>query len=289
MKLKNSGLLPTPYDERDLKLGAITELPDLSELPTSFELGGVTIRDQKRTDFCTQFAACGMSALQEGVELSAEWAFAKSKEGEDVDAFGQDIRKAMRVHVKHGVPKKEEVPFSVDTHDSHFLRRIENYPDLDQNAIQHIKKSYLQVTGPYDHFDNIRATLWKYREEKRGVISGLFFGWPSSQEILDTIPVGGEPHALYYLGWKTIKKKQYLVAPNSYGKKAGDNGVHYISREVVNHFVSRYNAYMFLDMDPATVRYMIENGIKDRDNWLIQLMKTALTLMKQLIQVKKNR
>lgn len=282
--MKNYGLLPTPVDTRDFKLGAITTLPELSKLPKSFRIAGYRIKDQKDTDFCTQFMACGMSELQEGVELSPEWAFAKSKEMEgNIDTYGQDIRSALKVHVKFGVPEADEVPFSVKNKDSEFLRDIKNYPATYSNS-KHFKDSYFAVTGQYDHFDNIRATIWKYRYEKRAVASGFVFVWSSSDIIFKDFGQSGSGHAMTYVGWEEIDGEIYLIVANSYGKDAGKDGYHYVSREVVNKSVNIYGAFTFLDMNPETVKYMIENGITDRDNWIIQLYKVVITTAQQIIQ-----
>lgn len=290
MNIKNSGLNPTPYDERDLTLGAITTLPKLSSLPDDFILDGIKIKDQKRTDFCTQFMATGMSSLQENVDLSPEWAFAMTKNiTGDVDGYGENLRTAMATHIKKGAVEAKNVPYSVETHDSDFLRRLENYDSkLLLTAIQHMKQSYVKVTGQYDAFSNIQATLWKYRNEKRGIAMGCIFGWNSNDKILDTIPKSGGGHAMWYAGWKTIEGIPYLVVVNSYGTRRGDRGYHYMSREVVNHFESMYGAYMFIDLSPEQVRYMIENGITDRDNFIISLLKATITLLKELLLLKKK-
>lgn len=280
MKIKTPGLLPTPHDQRDFKLGDITVLPALSELPSSFRLDGIEIKNQGNTDFCSQFMACGMSGLQEGVSLSPEWAFAVSKElSGDPDSFGQDLRVAMSVHTKYGAVEVTECPYSISNRDSSFLRYIKNYPALFPKAIKHLKQSYVKVTGPYDHYDNIRATIWKYREEKRTVGFGVRFGWDTEDVNLDTVPLDGGGHAMYFAGWKRGR----MVAVQSYGTRAGDKGIQYMSRENVNKAVSEYGAYMFIDMTPEQIKYMIENGITDRDSFLIQLMKRAVTLMQQLV------
>lgn len=290
MNIKTYGLLPTPVDERDFKLGDITRLPDLSELPKNFLLKGFRVKDQKDTDFCTQFMACGMSELQEGVELCPEWAFAVSKKiSGDPEAYGADLRTALSVHTKYGAVESKECPYSVENRDSEFLRRIENYDDaLFTKAITHFKKSYIKVTGQYDVFDNIRATLWKYRSEKRAVGSGVIFGWSTEDFLLDEIPYGGGGHAIYYAGWGVVDNVTYLVLVNSYGKKAGKGGTHYVSREVVNHFGSLFGAYMFLDMSPSEIKRMIKYGITDSDTLLIQFMKKTVFLLTQLLNLKKN-
>lgn len=287
-RFKGHALLPTKVDARDFKLGAITDLPALSELPDGFLLSGIEIKTQVQTDFCTQFASCGTSGLQEGVSLSPEWAFAKSKEiSKNAEEFGQDIRIALSVHTKYGVPEASEVPYTVNNKDSEFLRHIENYPpDLLSKATKHIKKSYADVTGTYDYFDDIRASIWKYRSEKRGIISGLQYGWSIyDKELL--ADQGGGGHCIYYAGWRKKGSDFQLALVQSYGKEAGENGIQWVSRSVVNKYVSIYGAFMFIDMDPDTVKYMIEHGITDRDNWLTQLLK-ILGIMKVILSLQKQ-
>lgn len=290
METTIGGLVLKPRDPRNFKLGAITELPKLSELPKAFQLKGYRIKDQKRTDFCSAFTFCGMSELQEGVELSPEYSFALSKElSGDPESFGQDLVTAAKAHTKIGAIEKKDNPFSVDNQNSTFLRYITNYPaELREKATLHIKKSFFEVTGPYDHFDNIRATIWKYRGEKRAVGSGFVFGWDRTQEKLDDIKLDGEGHAMPYVGWAD---DNYLICAQSSGKKAGKDGFHLVSRKVVNHSVGLFQAFMFLDMDPETVKWMLDHGIKDRDNWVIQLQKMLITVLSDYLSflVKKKK
>ncbi len=282
------GLLPTPKDDRDIPLGAITSLPALSEIPDNFDVGVPIIKDQKDTDFCTAFMSTGMSELQEGVELSPEWAFAKSKEISGNPAeYGQDIRTALKVHTKHGAIAKSDSPYSLKNKSADFLRYIGNWPNLDKRAIPHVKASYVKVTGPYDAFDNIRATMWKYYAEKRGVSFGLYFGWPRKRVMLDVMPPEQNPHAMYFCGARKVNGTHYLRIVNSY-PDAGENGIHLISREVVNHFYEIYGAYTFVDMPIEQLRYMVQNGITDKDNWVIQLMKAAVTALRELVALKKS-
>lgn len=289
MKITHHALKLTPVDKRDFSLGAITTLPELVTLPKSFMLDGIRIKNQRDTDFCTQFSSCGASELQEGVELSPEWTFAKTKQlNNDLDSYGEDLRTAMATHTKVGAVEAKDVPFSVNDKDPAYLRHIENYPQgLEKKAVEHMKNSYLKVTGPYDAFDNIRATLFKYREERRAVVMGCIFGWDTNDVVFDTVVKEGGGHAMYFAGWKYIKNKLYLAVVNSYGKEAGENGIHYMSREVVNYYESLYGTYMFSDLTKEDVQYMIQNGITDRDNWIIQLYKSVITLLKQMMTKKK--
>lgn len=280
------GLKSTVPDARDFALGAITTLPDLNELPPHFSFSPLIIKDQRGSDFCTAFMACGMSELQEGVELCPEWSFAKSKElSGDPEEWGQDIRTALKVHPKHGAVATTISPYSVKNKDTDFLRYIGNWPVLDKYAASHVKKSYVKVTGRFDHFDNIRTTLWKYRSAKRAVGTGVIWGWDRTTPTINTIPKTGEGHAMYIVGWKD---DNHLIYVNSWGTDVGDKGRFYVHRDVVNFFVDAYGAYTFIDLEPTTVKYMIDNGITDRDSQIIALLKRTVTLLKQLLALKQR-
>lgn len=281
-----SGLKPLPEDTRDFKLGAIYDLPELSELPDSFVIGLPEVINQRKSDFCTMAASAAASELQEGVPLGFEWMFAVGKmlDG-DVDGFGLDLRTACKAHTKFGAIERKDSPFSINSKSPDFLRRIENWPEnLFELALKHRKQSFVKVTGPYDHFDNIRATIWLFRAEKRAVITGLFWSWGHSEIKINQAKGEGEPHAVAVLGWEG----DYLVVQNSYGENSGQNGRHYISREVINQQVPTFGSFTFIDLDPYDVKnYYLDNGIKVGENWIIQLLKT-MRLFEILKRMLKN-
>src|SRR3990167_3688947 len=170
------GLRPTHKDDRDYKLGALFQLPELSELPADFVLEGHTIKNQQDSDFCSGFAVTGMSELQEGVLLSPEYQFALSKTlSGDTEEWGQDARTAMKTAVKLGSLEKSKTSYSLESKDVSFLRDIKNWPNYLEEAKRHQKSVYLKVEGKYDAFDDIRASIYKWRDEKRAVALGLNF------------------------------------------------------------------------------------------------------------------
>jgi hypothetical protein len=208
--------------------------------------------------------SCAISEVQEGTELNPAWSFAKSKEIQgDYTTWGCDLRSAMKAHVEFGALEQELSDWSVDTKDTDTLRNIANwqyYPTL-----RHRKKTYFKVSGRYDHFDNIKATLVKFNTP---IGIGVQFGWKTSDVLLDTIGKG-YGHAMTVVGYKG----DTLAVLNSYGTSAGADGIHYMTRNVVNHFVNIYGAYTFTDMDKDDAKYNADRGIIDTDNWLIQLWK----------------
>lgn len=269
---KGLGLRELPPDSRDIQLGAVIKLPKLDELPPEFRLSNTfPVKDQKGSDFCSAYASCVLSEMQEDIELEPAWSFAVSKMlSGDVDGYGQDLRSAMAAHTKYGALPKKDTPFSVGDQPDSYLRRIENWPrKMFDKAFPQKKKAYVFVTGPYDHFDNIRATIWYWftKGEKRGVLLGVAWGWPIEQVVMEDAgsPYGG--HALADMGWVERDEDQYLYIRGSYGTDAGENGYHYFSRQVINENVERYGAGMFVDMSKEELRELLKKKQNPKQSW----------------------
>lgn len=265
------GLRPTPKDPRDFPLGAIVSMPKLSELPASFSLTTLGVKDQGDSDFCAAFATSMLSEIQEGIELSPEYQFALGKKvSGEVEEWGLDLRSVLKGASKYGSLPQKIAPYSLKDHDTDFLRRIENWGGalIGLSAPQK-KKSFFEITGPYDAYDNIRAAIWKFRNSKQGVLSGVVWGWPLEAAFLEGVSPDGFGHAIGYIGWT----EKGLVLQNSAGLGAGIRGCHIVSRETVNHFVGLYKAYMMVDMDPEDARYYLETGSRADDLWFVGIFK----------------
>lgn len=274
-----NSLKPLPKDERDFKLGAIITLPKVSELPPSYVIEIKTIKEQI-DDFCSANACTLLLEQTEGEELDELWYFAASKKlSGDVDEFGQDLRTAAKTAVKMGAVAQKDAPFSKDK-GSAFLRRYENYPNLEDKALIHKQKTYFWVTGPNDQCDNLRCSLWAFRHLKRGAAMGLLWGWPLSQTILDGTPQG-YGHAVAAIGFERMNGEDYIIIANSYGTQAGNNGRHYVSRETFNTYAEMFGVAMFIDLSREEADYYLSRNIKITDNWIIQLWKAFLGLFKR--------
>lgn len=275
MAIDSFGLRELPVDDRDFLLGAYDLLPKLEDLPNAIKLP-FTVKHQGNTDKCTAYASCAISEVQEKVELDPAYSFAASKEiSGNVDAWGQDLRTACKSHVKYGALARKDRPVEISQLPFQEQRYYKTWKDLYPLALEHKKKSYFAITGPYDTFDNIRAALFKYQTP---IIIGIQFGYPLTQKLIDSVK-NGFGHAMTVIGYRTYEGVDTLIVGNSYGIEAGDNGVHYVTREVINHWAS-YGAFTFIDEDPDTVTYNKEHGIMKSDNWIIQLLKIFLNLFK---------
>lgn len=281
--IRKYGLRELPPDSRDFVLGAAYPLPPLSELPAEFVLEPLSVKNQRDSDFCTAFATCGASELQEGVELEPSYTFAISKEfSGDPEQWGQDLRTAAKTHVKVGALEKTESPYSLDSRTASFLRVPQNWDqNLKSKALLHAKNSYMAVSGPYDPFDDIRASMWLFREQKRGVVLGVLWNYPVSEPEINEPAESGEGHAIYALGWVTRHGEPYLVIQNSYGTEVGDKGRFYLSRKVVNKFAPLYGSYMFVDMTRAEYLERVKPQIQLS---LIEILKNLVLALKAYLE-----
>lgn len=269
----NKGLRELPQDDRDFKTGALVSLPKLSELPDEFALDCDFVLDQKGSDYCSAFATDTASSIQEDIVPCPEWGFAMSKMlSNDLEEWGQDLRTACKRVVKYGTLPKDKSPYSLDNKDDTFLRDIKNWEFLDHYASPYRKKSFLKVEGQYDSYDDIRATMWKFNS---AVILGVKWSWSIYDYLLDGIG-DGYGHAITAIGWT----KEGLILQNSAGITAGKNGRHIITREVINHYVSKYGAFFFIDIPKEDINtYYLPNNIKIGDNGYIAILKALKTLL----------
>lgn len=276
MKQTKHELKPLKKDRRDFRLGQYYELPKLEELPDEFIFPAFESKNQRQSDFCTAYTTCLLSELQDGVRLEPAWSFAVSKFiSGDKDSWGQDLRTAFKAHTKYGAIEEEDCPYNVQSNPIAFLRDIKNYPtDLWGKALKHKKQSYFLVQGKYDAFDNIRASIWFFKDFKQGVGAGLLWAFPVDQAIIPNAKIrNGSGHALPYIGWKKIDGEIYLVARNSYGKSAGENGDFYLPREVVNQFAEIYGIFMMIDVSPEEVKKELWRVLEKLKDLLMKLLE----------------
>jgi len=274
------GLKKLPEDKRDYALGAIFSLPKLEELPDEFEIKPYDILDQGGSDFCSAATRAGQKAITEDKMPFYPALFAISKEiSGDPDEWGQDMRNAFKASIK-SAPLTETAPETLKkalrSNDWVYLRDIAHYPpEYIESGKKYADGSFFKVVSPfYDEFDTAKAALWKWRDEKRTIAIGVVFAWSLQTEKLEGTEDGGFGHMMYVNGWN----KDGLIVVNSYGRDAGVDGKHIISRETINHFAKRYGMMMGVDMPKEKAKYCVEHKIKESDNWVVQLFKAILPI-----------
>lgn len=280
----SGGWEPDQEDNRDFQLGALYKLPALEEIPNEFTVSQVLkIKDQGQSDLCTAFSSIYASEIQEKIELSPEWQFAKIKElSGNINRWGSDIRTALKSLVKFGSLPASEVPeelkYSDEKDNRNIIANIKNWPALENKAIKFKKSSFFKITGPYDDFDNIRASLWQskkdFEKEKnpsllKFTITGAI--WKHAWTVAENgiIPTqefsGGFGHAFIFIGTKVFNGEIYLETQLSNGKEVGDEGSFYFNRKVINREL-KWGAYTLRDEVKEDVRFLLKNNLTIR--WL---------------------
>jgi hypothetical protein len=289
----NYGLKPLPPDTRDFKFGAVYTLPKLSELPTEYILmWPLKIRDQKETDYCAAEAFASVSEDQEGVELDPLYQFylAKQLDG-DPNGWGVNLRVIAKSGTKFGSLEARYAQYTIDSPRSEIVTGTKYTEGMRQLATQHKKESFMFINGPYDTFDNLRATLWKKRFYNQSVLTGLSWcqEWTKAPSgVIDFPGTPGYGHAFKIFGWKQIKGKPYLVAQLSNGTEIGDRGIFYFSREIINSDL-KFGSLVFTDLPVEDAKYYLDNKIKADTNWLIQLLKLLLNLLVEKLKTLKKK
>ena len=261
------GLLPTPHDPKDapFELGAVVEQIDIKEVSNeNWDNTGLTvIEDQKGSDMCGGHAGGAAVEHFDDVPMCKVFQFAASKwaEGQPLDSYGTNLRAIGEGMRKVGsLPKSEcsHCKLTVGTSDyfGDKWRDINAWPKESLEVAKQFRiKSYLWVhEGKYDVFDNIRSALWKWRDKRQSVITGVGWrdGWNQSDDgvVPDSLGdvLGG--HAVL-LQNKQVDGRE--VVQNSYGSSIGDKGTFKFDREVINRDFT-YGAIMPVDIDPEVIR-----------------------------------
>lgn len=289
-----------PHDGRDFLYGSIFgKLPTPKDLPDQFLVSDKDfIKNQWSTDYCSCFAGTEVSEDEEGVELDPLWQFMKSKiiEG-DPNGFGCDLRSMALSFIgtrgiKGGSIEQKYSPYTTGTQRSLIVNpQAWTDKDYDSLAAAHVKKGFAFVSGAYDFFDNIRATIYHTNQQynvKQSAVVG--FDWcleynVAKGGIVSTAGksiVGG--HAIKIKGWMQIEGEPYLVAQLAQGKDFGANGYMFFSRDVVNA-QSDYGAVVFLPVDKNKIQDHVEAGAKLDDS---QIASWVAIMINKLISIFKS-
>ena len=281
------GLSKLPLDKRDFSLGGVFgqfDLPPDIDFTVSTPL---KIKDQGRSDDrCTAYALCAVSEDQEGVELNPDYTFAKTKQimGE-FESWGADLRAALKSAViSKGYGFIKQMTFNDDLSIETKLKNLRdwnNWPAyLDELAKVNAKQSFffIKTFGYRDIFDAIRASLYHFRNKNQSIITGLIWcsEWTRSKDgVIRKIGTPSFGHAFKIYGQRMIHGEPFLIAQLSNGD-IGDNGIFYMSREVVNA-VEDFGAGMLVDLSREHAETLIKH------DWTVNL----LWLAKFLVVLKK--
>lgn len=246
---KLNGILPSPEDERDYLYGE-TVCNAVDNLPKSYMNSYHTIKDQKRTNFCSGFST---SSLLESIffckdgktkSFSPLWLMKKSKEADGrPDVSGTYLKTLVEQCVKNGAVEESVYPMSADSNydDNKFpaettavkenakLHKMQKYARI--RTTQNIKKAVVECGGcvwaiqPYDNYFSD------------------YHGFVLPPEKGDT-PIGG--HAIFCIGyddelvqWVNGRREEgFFILQESYGSNDGYKGLKYVPYRYIDENVT---------------------------------------------------
>lgn len=275
------GLIQQKRDGTEFKLGSVFNLPDLKDLPKEFQFKPLEIKNQERDDGCVGCAVSSASELQENRIQDEHFSYLAGKEVSPTkDAWGLTLKEGLKGAVEFGTLDKDIV-------DSMKLKPVD-FRDLDDfpstcrlDALNNKKKSYFEVVDDKGHdvFDDIRRSIYYFRDKRQGVVFGLTWGYNLKDNVLKDIKDKGYGHCMLAIGFKD----NYLIVQQSAGKEAGDNGIILVHRDVINHEVPLYGgAFMLIDMTREEAEKYINEGKKYKGSLINRFFQ--INVIQQLIK-----
>ncbi len=250
---------------RKKKFGAFL---DVSQIP-DFDLDpNPRIKNQLDGYMCTAFANTSCSELQEGIELSPEYAYQKTNSLMGVKhSNGADFYKALKVHVKFGCLEQKDAPFTLAEKGQYFVENPDNWNvSYDDLAVLHKKKSYLKCDQGKDPFDSVIIAMWQsYQAFQESLnisdiraASCATYWFPEFQGMEIVVDDDGwniklgSGHNIKCKAKKTVNGTPYIEVQNSYGLGSGKNGLHLFPRKTFNKIF--FDAATFIDADPEDLK-----------------------------------
>lgn len=265
------GLKPTPKEKQKYSFGAIYGYPDIATLPDKYDVGEpLEIKDQKETMACVAYSLTAVSEYQEGVPLEPTYTvkLISEIEGEGWVNNGTSLDVGAKAALNGFLPRSDS-PYTLEKFGISWVANPLNWnSELDEKAKKHAKKAWFWIgsSNKLKMFDAIRSAMWKFKDEKRAVQTGVIWNdiWSDQTKInKEGRSIGG--HAIAIKGWDG----DYLKIQNSYGKSVGENGIQYIHKNLVNKLF-RFGALMFLDL-PETHEAILEKSEWYRASWFKKL------------------
>eukprot|EP01063_Lacrimia_lanifica_P029578 TRINITY_DN4541_c0_g1_i1.p1 TRINITY_DN4541_c0_g1~~TRINITY_DN4541_c0_g1_i1.p1 ORF type:complete len:3252 (+),score=1096.33 TRINITY_DN4541_c0_g1_i1:126-9881(+) len=266
------GLLPLPKDSRDLLDHEFFGVPPTAEGDYVIE-DAVPVVDQGELPLSAAVAAVKACEHGEADQLDPFFTYASgvklltAGEGPDV-GYGIDLRTACRSVVKCGLLPAALSPSATlegggGRRGGRFTRAAHAawlewsawapLRSLNKTAASRRKGAYYLLAPnarSKDLFDAIRSVSWSMFPAKRPIVSGCKWRPAWAHAPNGVIPYtrykGGLPHAVRIIGQKTIDETLHLIVAPSLGYEAGDRGLFYFPREVVNREF-KFGTFVFRD------------------------------------------
>lgn len=266
-KLFNKNFIPEDkgfrdeVDERNFGAEVLAGQVTKEDIPKDdFIVFDPILKDQKDSDFCTDYSLSYAREATEGVQLSPCFNFAQVKNEDGDLSWGSSPLKMCKSAVKAGIPEIEYYDYK-ERGKRDYYATWKNVPEeAKKNAELHKAQSYFQINPPigWDKYDTILAYLNKFRNQKLLVLTGV------------------DAHAVTAIG----KKGNWIVCKDSYDRtninyRIGfyNKGYRYFTRDEANQL---FTGYMITDMPRNLAELLVkynDKAVKVKDNPDVYLVK----------------
>lgn len=270
-EIKN-GLLKTPVEKQKFSFGGVFGY-DLKDLPEEYSLGPVLeIKNQNIPSpsfVCVAESLCSVSEYQEGVALEPAWTIKVISEILGNTSWlnkGTDLATGAKAALK-GFLERHNAPHSVEKQGVEYCANSANWDAFWGNlALNHAKQSWFWIgtSGKLKMFDAIRGSMWRFKDEKRAVQTGVMWHYEWTEKYIASEGTPSGAHAICITGWKG----EFLKIQNSVGKEIGESGIQWMHKDLVNKLF-KFGAIMFADM-PFAEEKILKKSAKYRKKKLLE-------------------
>lgn len=240
-------------------------------------------------DECGGVSASRVLSLMNGYHVDPHflWMMARQRAGDKITDYGISNVDLAKTMVAIGALKFEESPLSFkDGRDT--IQDPTKWPPLQPlklKAAEQACGSFIWVTphNGMDSYDTYRATIMALNtlyNKPHGAIFGVLWNWPMSDVYIDVPSENGSGHDIP-LYWET---NNHLVAIQSYGLEAGNQGEQMISRAVFNKWAEDFGCFIPIDATRAQIDALIASGSKFNDPWRINIVRRFVDVYKSAKQ-----
>lgn len=248
----NTGLRPTPIDPKDKHFSFNRLFGTVQSFPLEYNAEESKIVPDQNSDgrgtACTAYTVCEIGTDQDGIQYSHDYQYMKTLEvmNKPPETQGADLRTAFKVACTFGLLPATYQDKKMLNDTQAWSANQANW-DLKLDKMTVIKPAYLTIYPSGDWFDGIRNALIQGQEENRTI--GIGTPWYTEWLDIGSDGILAMPkriyswHAYKIVGWKKIGDETYLICKPWQGKRYGDKGYVYLSREACNRAMSTWGSY----------------------------------------------
>lgn len=212
------------------------------------------------------------------------WMMARQRAAEKIGDYGVSLRDIADTWRNVGMLRFEDEPFTFkDGRDTiQDPTKWANLPQLGIKAAEQLCGSvfWIHPSNGMDAFDTYRATIVKLNKMYGKIhVAGFGMKWsyPMTDTHMDKPVENGSGHFVPLI-WAN---GDYVIALQSYGLAAGNNGEQKIHRSIINRWAEVYGMFIATDATRAEIEAVLAKGGKLDDPWRLNIVRAIIDAFKK--------